>query len=177
MADTVKVVRDPEFFPFYEGFILRYHHTSTRFEGVEEIELVIKDVRAFREDATATASMTRSLGGHASTATYRLRRTTRQVHAEGGVLGMARQEFPMPLVAGKRWVEGAETHEVAALDAVIEVPAGRFMRCLRVNTSFEGGSSIRYYAPGIGCVYEERSSKDAGSRVRLVSFDLPGRKL
>ncbi len=69
--------------------------------------------------------------------------------------------------------------EIASLDSEIKVPAGDYIRCLRVNTLLaggDGGSALRYYAPGVGYVHEEYSSETSGSRVSLTSFHLPGAK-
>ena len=176
MADTVKLHLDPDYFPLMEGYRLRYEHTSTKFDGVEAVEVRLKDLRAFRDDAQATALLARSRSGRSDAETYKIRKTARQVAAEGGVLGFSRIEFPMPPVIGKRWTQEPDIHEIAALDADIEVPAGKFRRCLRVNTYIaggDGGSAIRYYAPGVGYVYEEYSDETWGSRVRLVAFEIP----
>lgn len=176
MPDTVKLHLDPDYFPLMEGYKLRYHHTSTEFEEVETVEIQITDLRAFREDAQATGILTRSRMGQPVTETFKIRKTAKQVSTDGGILKFTRVEFPMPPVVGKRWIEEPNVHEIAALDAAIEVPAGKFQRCLRVNTFIaggDGGSAIRYYAPGVGYVYEEYSDEAWGSRVRLISFEVP----
>ncbi len=176
MPDTVKLHLDPDYFPLMEGYKLNYHHTSTEFEGIELVSIQITDLRAFREDAQATAVLTRTRLGQSATETYKIIKTVKLVKTEGGVLQFSRVEFPTPPVVGKRWTEAPNLHEIAAIDAAIEVPAGNFRRCLRVNTYIaggDGGSAIRYYAPGSGYVYEEYSDETWGSRVRLVSFEVP----
>ncbi len=174
MPDTVRLQLDPDYFPLMEGYTLVYHHTSTDFEGTEIVEIEYSDVRAFRDDAQATAALTRRQMGQPARETFKVRKSAREVLAEGGVLRRARMEFPLPPVPGKRWTEGSEAHEIAALDATVSVPAGSFMRCLRVNSRIEGGgSALRYYAPGIGYAYEEATHGERGSRVRLVSFSVP----
>ena len=177
MPDTVKLNLDPDYFPLMEGYKLKYHHTSTEFEGTETVEVVLTNLRAFRDDAQATAVLTRMrAGGAGAQETYAIRKTARQVSSEGGVLRLRRLEFPLPLVPGKKWTEEPNLNEIASIEASIEVPAGKFWRCLRVNTLLaggDGGSAIRYYAPGIGYVYEEYSSETWGSRVSLVGFEVP----
>lgn len=176
MPDTVKLHLDPDYFPLMEGYKLKYHHTSTEFDGIELVDIEIKDLRAFREDAHAIAVLTRSRQGNTATETYKIHKTVKKVSAEGGVLQFSRVEFPLPPVVGKRWTEAPNLHEIAALDASIDVPAGKFHRCLRVNTYIaggDGGSAIRYYGPGVGYVYEEYSDETWGSRVRLVGFEVP----
>ena len=181
MTDTVRLNLDPDYFPLLEGFKLRYEHTSTEFEGVETVETVYGEVKAFRDDAECLVTLTRSRGGARPTLeTYRVVRDAKRLYAEGGVLRIPRVEFVRPPVAGKSWVEAPNRHVIAASDARIEVPAGRFGRCLRVNTFLaggDGGSAIRYYAPGLGYVYEEYSDEAWGSRVKLLGFEPPGRKL
>lgn len=160
-----------------EGFKLTYHHTSTEFEGTETVEIQITDLRAFREDAQATALLTRTrMGGQPAREEYGIKKTAKQVATEGGVLRFSRLEFPLPPVVGKRWIEEPDLNVIAALDASIEVPAGKFFRCLRVNTFLaggDGGTALRYYAPGVGYVYEEYSGETWGSRVRLVKYEVP----
>ncbi|MBI4422627.1 MAG: hypothetical protein HY554_02805 [Elusimicrobia bacterium] len=177
MTDTIKLNLDPDYFPLMEGYTLRYHHTSTEFEGTETVEIEFKDVEAFRNDAQATATLTRSrMGAPAKQEAYPVRKSAKQVTAAGGVLGFSRMEFPLPPVPGKKWTESPNAHEIAATDAAIEVPAGKFLRCLRVNTYIaggDGGSAIRYYAPGVGYVYEEYSDENWGARVRLIGFATP----
>lgn len=177
MSDTVRLHLDPDWFPLMEGYKLTYHHTSTEFEGTEVVELELSDLRAFRNDAQAKVVLARTrMGGKPEREEYLIKKTVKHVSAEGGVLKLKRIEYPLPPVVGKRWVEEPDLSVVAALDASIEVPAGKFNRCLRVNTYLaggDGGSALRYYAPGIGYVYEEYSSETWGSRVRLVKFEIP----
>ena len=176
MGDTIKIGFDPDYFPLIEGYGLRYHHTSTEFQDVQEVLLKFTDIRAFREDAVATVLMSRTRMGQTTQYTYKVRRNVKQVVAEGGILGFARIEYLRPPVPGKRWTEEPNMHEVAALDAAMEVPAGKFFRCMRINTFIaggDGGSAIRYYAPGIGYIYEEWSDENWGARVSLIAVEPP----
>ena len=173
MADTIRIRRDPDYFPILEGYTLRYEHTSNRFDGIETVEVVLKGVRAFRDDSTARAEVARERAGRREASAYAVAKTARHVATQGAMLGPGRMEFPLPPVQDKSWSDTAGEHELASLEAAIEVPAGRYLRCLRVETRFPGGTAIRYYAPGVGLVYEERLEGDAADRLRLVSFGPP----
>lgn len=176
-VETVKITREPDYFPLMAGYRLVYHHTSTEFEGIETVVIVLGEVKGFKEEATTSAALKRTRMGKVQEARYEIRRTRGGVWSGGGVLGLARLEFPRPPLPGKTWTEPPDRHEIASLEATIEVPAGKFHRCLRVNTFLaggDGGSAIRYYAPGVGYAYEEYSDENWGSRVKLVSFETPG---
>ncbi|MEI8191625.1 MAG: hypothetical protein WCI75_18075, partial [candidate division NC10 bacterium] len=167
---------DPDYFPLISGMKLTYNHTSTEFEGGEVVEIVFQDVRAFRDDCSAKVTLTRTRKGQSRTETYQIRKSGKEVVSENGPIGWGRKEYPIPAVPGKEWIEEPDRHVVASLDEAVDVPAGRFQRCLRINTCIaggDGGSAIRYYAPGIGYICEEYSSETAGSRVALASFQMP----
>ncbi|MBI5242743.1 MAG: hypothetical protein HY922_03540 [Elusimicrobia bacterium] len=174
--DTVRIRMDPDFFPLISGMKLIYNHTSTEFEGVEVVELLFQDVRAFRTDGMARVQMTRTRKGQSKVENYNVRKTAKEVITENGPIGWGRKEYPIPAVPGKEWIEDPDRHVVASLEEAVQVPAGKFQRCLRVNTFIaggDGGSAIRYYAPGVGYVYEEYSSETSGSRVSLTQFQMP----
>ena len=174
--DTIRIRRDPDWFPLLEGLRLTYHHTSTEFEEVETAEILFTDIRAFRDDCLAKAVLTRTRMGGSVTKEYEVRKSAREVFSASGVLGCARLEYPLPALPGKEWDTSPDRHRIASIDETIAVPAGKFRGCLRVNTYLAGGdagSAIRYYAPGVGYVYEEVSGETAGARVCLVSIQLP----
>ncbi|HVE12527.1 MAG TPA: hypothetical protein VNI01_03965 [Elusimicrobiota bacterium] len=176
MSETIRVTREPDFFPLSAGLRLDYQLTSTEFAGTESVRVVIESVDAFRDDARARVLLTRSRGGTESQVRYAVRRGRREIVSEGGVLGLARREFPLPALVGKTWVEEPDRHEIASREASIAVPAGNFKNCLRVNVFLAGGdagSAIRYYAPGVGYVYEEYSGEAWGARVQLIAFEFP----
>lgn len=173
MDETVRITREPEYLPLIEGLTLSYHHSSTEFSGVETVEVRIDSVAAFRDDARAKAVMTRIRMGQVRSSEFEIRRSRKEVSSGDGVLGLARREFVLPALPGKEWIEEPDRHVIHSLDATIQVPAGRFTRCLRINTFLaggDGGSAIRYYAPGVGYVYEEYSGETRGSRVSLAAF-------
>lgn len=179
VMDTVRIRRDPDYFPLIVGLRWNYQHTSTEFDGIESVEIEIQDVQGFREDVLAAALIRRRRMGQETSKSYRIKKTAKEVSSDSGVLGWGRKEFPLPPVPGKTWIEEPDRHEIASLDSEIQVPAGHYIRCLRVNTLLaggDGGSALRYYAPGVGYVYEEYSSETSGSRVSLSSFHLPGQK-
>lgn len=82
-------------------------------------------------------------------------------------------ELPEPPVLGASWEAAGDSCRIAALDAAVEVPGGRFTGCLRVAYLIAGGdagSGEKHYAPGVGLVREVRSDEaDPFERV-LVSW-------
>ena len=63
--------------------------------------------------------------------------------------------------------------EVVATDAVVEVPAGKFEKCLAVlETSPSGGVLTHFWAPNVGKVAVKSNEEFV---LKLVSFD-PGRR-
>jgi hypothetical protein len=174
VSDTVQLRRDPEWFPFLTGLSWTYHHTSTAFEGVETVRIELLEILHGPDGETARAALWRSrMGATPSRIDYSIHKTGKELRAENGVLGASRREFSLPASVGTRWSEPPDDFKIASIDETIQVPAGRFTGCLRVNAFLAGGdagSSIRYYAPNLGYVYEEYSGETRGARVSLVSF-------
>jgi len=55
------------------------------------------------------------------------------------------------------------------------VPAGAYNGCLKITTRLSGGdagSAERYYAPGVGLVYERINSEDRQETLKLTSYQL-----
>lgn len=86
-----------------------------------------------------------------------------------------RLELPLPLVYNASWNEGPDHSRVAALNAKVSVPAGDYEGCLKIATRLSGGdagSAERYYAPGVGLVYERVISEDRQETLKLTSYQL-----
>ncbi|MFH1726287.1 MAG: hypothetical protein ABII00_16885 [Elusimicrobiota bacterium] len=177
MSDTAKTRLAPDYFPLRPGLKWTYRHTSTEFEGVETVEVVIDRVRTSGRETRARATLTRTRKGRlVKSLSYGIRKTPDEVFSEGGVLGLARKEFPLPAAMGSTWMEAPDRHVIASLDAAIDVPCGAYSGCLRVDTFMaegDAGSATRYYAPGLGYVCEEYAGEAWSSRAQLESFSSP----
>ena len=174
--DTLRIRQEPDYFPLLSGLKLTYNHTSTEFDVVELVEVVFQDVQAFRTDCLARAVISRTRMGQTKTETYSVKKSAKEVFSENGPIGWGRLEYLLPALPGKEWIEEPDKHVIASIDERIETPSGVYMKCLRVNSFLGGGdagSAIRYYAPGVGYVYEEYSGESEGARIVLTSFQMP----
>lgn len=82
-----------------------------------------------------------------------------------------------PLVAGQTFPgeHGGRTR-ITSTDAAIEVPAGRFVRCVETVEERGGDAPARYrtvYCPGVGVVALEVEAGDAGEHAVLRSYGPP----
>jgi len=67
-----------------------------------------------------------------------------------------------PIQVGTNWIDSDGKKEIAALDAVIDSPLGKFDNCLKIKISSERDTSIvyQYYKKGVGMVKQEFVSGD-----------------
>lgn len=83
----------------------------------------------------------------------------------------------LPLEAGNSWAgEHGGTTKIAAVDATVDVPAGRYSSCVR--TVEDGGRSpgATYestYCPGVGLVLLVAKAPGAEARAALKSYAMP----
>jgi hypothetical protein len=81
----------------------------------------------------------------------------------------------VPLTYNMTWNEGSDRSRVAALNAKVTVPAGAYNGCLKISTRLNGGeagTAERYYAPGVGLVYEQVISEDRQDTIKLTAYQL-----
>ena len=163
-----------EFFPLTPGLRWAYEHRSSEFEGVEIVELALEALPGTPPGSAARATLLRHPPEAPSREySYDIRATGTEVFSEGGILGLTRREFPLPPKVGQRWVEPPDINEIVSDRETVNTPAGEFSGCLKVNTYLAAGDSgcaVRYYAPGVGYVFEEYSSETWGAQVKLIRF-------
>jgi len=90
-----------------------------------------------------------------------------------GLLEDGRWLLRAPLVKNAHWVDGPDRFEVASTEEEVQVPAGLFQGCLRVEFDNEdtGGGSI-VFAPGVGMVLRRQWGERGGHRYELVRVDI-----
>jgi hypothetical protein len=64
-----------------------------------------------------------------------------------------------PLAVGTKWESKEGTREIAAMDAVVDTPAGKFENCIKVSIKMENSTMNEYYKEGVGLVKREFESE------------------
>lgn len=154
----------PDFFPLKTGLFWTYESLTSQGRRLLRVEIV---------SALTTRGVTRASG--------RSRVDTNPwlgfiVVAEAGAVRVdGLLELPVPPAVGAAWEAGGDALRIAAADAVVDTPAGRFENCLRVVVLIAGGdagSGERFYAPGLGLVREVLSDESEPSEKSLVSWGM-----
>lgn len=158
-----------DYFPLQPGLVLEYRTKDSSSQG----RVIIEVVSVSKKPKTTQALLRRitEWGGPAKTLEYPVLRDTSGVYTDG------EKEFPFPLTLGRKWSRRPNEYTVDALDAVVKVPAGTFRGCLRVSYLIGGGdagSGERYYAPGIGFVYEACADEIDPYEFALTASRRPG---
>ena len=152
-----------DYYPVEAGRVWVYETETTR--GRRRVREEI--LSAVREGGTLRVRGRSVIEGRAEGREFEVVEDASSVRVDGVV------ELPEPPVLGAAWEAAGDSCRIAALDAFVEVPGGRFRGCLRVAYLISGGdagSGERYYAPGVGLVREVRSDEaDPFERV-LVSW-------
>lgn len=159
-----------EYFPLKEGARFEYKYTSTEFEGVAKIFIDIVKVVKKPGKLVAQAEMIFSLRD-THTDKYSITRDARWVTTADGVTVGGRREFPLPPKEGATWKEEPDINEIVSMSDKVSIKAGKFQHCMKIVTRLAGnsGKSVRYYAPGVGCVLEEYAGPDKTCELELVS--------
>lgn len=159
------------YFPIDRVLRLEYEHASSEFIGTRTI---ILEFTSYSASDNSVGVRKTSIGRtSARSVEYVVNVYPGGVMAGNSPLGGARLELPLPVVPGSSWQEGPDQSRVAALGARVAVPAGSFADCVRVVTRLAGGEAgvaERYYAPGVGLVYETRRGEDFQETLKLVSY-------
>jgi|GEM_PF-836666 len=161
-----------DYFPLAAGTQHIYEYSSSEFDGLARVVVIILSVKGGKKTVSVSARMRVELKGHASTTDYAMRKTAAEVVSDDGIVVGGRIEFPLPPQKGRKWEAYPDTSEIVSLTDKIEVPAGKFRDCMKIVTLLSGGdsgSAVRYYAPGVGYVYEKYNSDDIRAEVSLVS--------
>lgn len=160
-----------DYFPLNKRLVLVYRYTSSEFSGAKTIR--VEQLRYFPKDNAATFMRTTYYNGTSYNEVYGAHANQSGVYSVNGLLGGDRMEFSLPERVGSTWRKDSNGSTIESLSARVGVPAGDFSNCLKVTTELGGGDagiSERYYAPGIGLVYENVAGEAARETLKLVSY-------
>lgn len=170
---SVKTPR-PDYLPLAREAVYEYDYTSSEFPGSKVIRV---EYHNYSENDNAVygtmAVFSRPAGNRAGG--YAVYANAAGVYASDSPLGGKRLEFPLPAAVGRTWTEGSDTHKITTLTGKVSVPAGSYAGCLGILARLGGGdagTSERFYAPGIGLVYESVTAEDVQETIKLVSYQL-----
>jgi hypothetical protein len=156
-----------DYFPLSEGLVLEYRTRSSSATGGYRFEVI--SVTADGE--TTCAHCRRSTLPPGVPAEFAVIKDAR------GVFLGKELELPLPLELGRQWRRAPNTYRIESMQAVKTVPAGTFRGCLRVVSLIaggDGGSGERFYAPGVGLIYDLRVEEGETSETELTQARLPG---
>lgn len=164
----------PDYLPFAREAVYEYDYTSSEFPGSKVIQVEYHNYS--ENDNTVSVSMAVfNRPDNNKAGAYAVYANAAGVYASDSPLGGKRLEFPLPAAVGRTWTEGSDTHKIATLTGKVSVPAGSYAGCLMVLARLGGGDagmSERFYAPGIGLVYESVTAEDVQETIKLVSYRL-----
>ncbi|HCC48948.1 MAG TPA: hypothetical protein DEQ38_12650 [Elusimicrobia bacterium] len=162
-----------QYLPLSKRAVLEYEYTSSEFTAPKTIRL--EYLSYSDKDKTAMINMIIFNKTRPKVSNFVVIAGENGVRSSDSPVYGARLEFPLPLTYNSVWNEGPDRSRVAALNAKVTVPAGAYTGCLKITTRLSGGdagSAERYYAPGVGLVYEQINSEDRQETVKLVSYQL-----
>ncbi len=162
-----------DYFPLDKHLVLVYEYTSSEFPGAKTIR--VEQLRYFPKDDAATFMRTTYYDGASYNEVYGVHANQSGVYSVNGLLGGDRMEFSLPERVGSAWSKDSDGSRIESLSAGVGVPAGDFSNCLKVTTELGGGDagvSERYYAPGIGLVYENVAGEAVQKTLKLVSYSI-----
>jgi hypothetical protein len=160
-----------DYFPLVEGARLEYALENSRGTGTLTVEVL----EVSSAGAATTAECRRAVkrpGEPETVAEFTVRRDASGVREGENV------EFLRPLEVGTQWISPPRRFWIAALDAAVATPAGKFEGCLRVAyliAEGDGGSGERFYAPGVGLVKVVESDEGEPFTQQLLSASATGR--
>ncbi|OGS12120.1 MAG: hypothetical protein A2234_07455 [Elusimicrobia bacterium RIFOXYA2_FULL_58_8] len=173
-AESSKAAAGPQdYAPFHRGGVYTYEYTSSEFSDSRMMQL---EFGAFSvKDNSVTVTKTVFNNDTAQSATFLVYLTPNGIQADGSPLAGARLEMPSRLAHNQAWEEGADRSRVAAANTSIRTASGNYTGCVRIITRLAGGSDgtiNRYYAPGVGLVVEQLSTRGRQEMISLVSYQL-----
>jgi hypothetical protein len=168
---TADMAGQPDYYPLIAGAVLEYRR--------DDAAMKLEVLSVGRQDA-ASGSMTAVVA--------KCRRTwqwdggapevndVEVVRSDFGVYSGKRKLFPLPPKVGAKWNVPPEDFELMSLEERVEVPAGRFERCMRVHYLIgagDAGDGEIFYAPGVGLVKEVCRDEAAPYELKLVGYKFP----
>ncbi|GAB4030343.1 MAG: hypothetical protein Fur0012_06140 [Elusimicrobiota bacterium] len=161
-----------DYFPLKENTRYEYSYKSSEFDGEARIFIDILKVLKKGARQTAEARMTFTLRD-TSVTKYTIKKDSKWVITGDGIVVGGRKEFPLPPKEGVKWDEYPDANEIVSLTDKLSIEAGKFSNCLKVLTRIAGGdagTAVRYYAPGVGYVFEDYSAEDKTCKVELLAI-------
>jgi hypothetical protein len=158
---------EKDYFPLVPGLVLEYRSETAdsrhdlRFEVLSVSGQTAKCRKTIREPSGE------------KTVELEVRRTAQ------GVYNRDFLEFPLPARAGAKWSEAPRSYEIETLSGEAVTPAGKFSGCLKVSyliAGGDGGGGERFYAPGIGFVFESCSDELEPFNILLTKYSLPEKR-
>ena len=162
-----------DYLPLNKRSVYEYEYTSSEFTGVKTIRLEYTGYS--QTEHTVQVSMIIFNKTKPRVSNFVMTADASGIRSSDSPLSGPRLELPFPLAYNQVWNEGSDRNRVAALNAKISVPAGTYSGCLRITTKLGGGdagSAERYYAPGVGLVYEQINAEDSQQTIKLTSYQL-----
>lgn len=161
------------YFPIKKNIKLEYEYTSSEFLGKKRVIIEISEYS--EKDNSAKAKMIIFKGNRYESTDYNIYITESGILATDSILDGKRTEIAFPVKLGKVWTEGRNKNRISSLNAKITVPAGELTNCIKIITKIadgDAGSAVRYYAPGIGLVYEEVKGEDVQETIKLLNWQI-----
>jgi len=162
-----------EYLPLNKKAVYEYEYTSSEFTGVKAVRV---EFMAYSETAkTVQVNMIIFNKTKPKVSNFVIASDASGIRSSDSPLAGPRLEIPFPLAYNQVWTEGYDRSRVAALNAKIAVPAGTYNGCLKIVSKLGGGdagSAERYYAPGMGLVYEQITAEESQQTLKLVSYQL-----
>ena len=158
------------YFPFDSSLVLVYSYTTSEQAVAETIELTFENISLTPKERMGVGRL--AISGKIRPDSFRVRQTEQGIFAFDYANGRERMEFPFPIKENARWESSVGIESIATLRGWVIVPAGKFYGVLKVVTSLGGGdlgTATRYYAPGVGLVYEEILAEDKHDVLKLVA--------
>lgn len=162
-----------DFLPISKRAVYEYEYTSSEFLGAKVIR--VEFLSWSEADKTAAVNMIIFNKNKPKVSNFAISSGPSGIRSSDSPIYGPRLEIPVPLAYNMTWNEGADRSRVAALNAKVTVPAGAYSGCLKISTRLNGGESgaaERYYAPGVGLVYEQVVSEDRQDTIKLTSYQL-----
>jgi hypothetical protein len=162
-----------QYLPIHKQAVLEYEYTSSEFVAPKVIRL---EYMSYSDaDKSASVNMIIFNKSKPRVSNFVITAAGDGIRASDSPVYGPRIEIPVPLVYNYSWNEGPDRNRVAGLNSTISVPAGIYHGCLKITTRLSGGdagSAVRYYAPGIGLIYEKIISEERQEVITLTSYQL-----
>ncbi len=162
-----------DYLPLGRRAVYEYEYTSSEFPGVKTIR--IEHMEYSQETGTAKVNMIIFNKTNPKVSNFVMTAGASGIRSADSPLAGPRLEIPFPCTYNLTWSEGSDRSRISALNGKVTVPAGTYDNCLKISTRVGGGdagSAERYYAPGVGLVYEQIIAEDRQETIKLTSYRL-----